>query len=186
MQKWEWKIGGKGETIDLASEVYKTLMAHIEDKDLKVYVASDSQQRGLYTKMVGIVVIRMGNRGCRVFVATENMPRIGRIIPRGERFGKEDFALLRQRLLEEAYTIIQIAKYVEPILVEAENDFFDKTGKMREVLFQTAVDINTEEKWASNKFLKEILGYIKAFGYEALVKPEAMMASNAADFFAKR
>lgn len=185
MNDWKWQIGGTGKKISLYEEVYKTLYKNI-DKDLKVYVASDSQNYSTHTNMTAIVVIRLGNNGCRIFVASKKMPRIGRIIPRGESFGKEDYASLRRRLLEEAHVIVQTALLVEPICAQVENDYFEATGRIRNIQFETEADVNDSDRWASNKFLHEVVGYIKAFGFTVNHKPNSTMASNAADHYVKR
>jgi len=178
-----WKTA-KGEKISLQPEIYKTLMSNI-DKELTVYIATDSQQKGLYTKFATLVVVRLGNNGCRVFVNVNKVPRIGRIIPRGEKFGPKDFSLLRQRLLKESELTIETARIVEIVLYLVEDDYFTSTGRIRKLNLRVEADVNTNPKYNSNKFLKEIVGYIKGCGFEVFTKPNSLMASNAADKFAK-
>lgn len=179
-----WKVRGRGAQIDL-DETFKSIVLNNLDKDLQVYIACDSQQFGKVTRFDVVVVVKLGNNGCRILSASTKMPRIGRIIPKGDKFGKADIALLRLRILQEAGFIVHTANIIKPILVEIENNLFEQTKRVREFKLSTQVDVNTNAKWMSNKILNEVIGYIRSFGYEVSAKPCAIMASAVADHFVK-
>jgi len=180
-----WVQGYNKRVDEINKSLYDTLFKNM-DKEMEVIVACDSQQYPYHTKMTSIVVVRYFSKGCTFFVKSEKIPRIGRIIPKGEKFGPQDMAFLRLRLLEEASNIIETARFVEPIVRMVEEDHFEKTGRIQMIGFHTEADVHTDAKEVSNAFLKEIVGYIRGCGFEVRAKPDAMMASNAADKFAKK
>ncbi len=166
--------------------VYETLKDNSE-KELEVYIATDSQQEGKKTQFGTVVVIKMGNKGCRVFVSREKMYRIGKPIDKRSGFDSEDYAALRRRLMTEATFVIDTANKILPVVEQFELDHLMETGEEKSVYFMTEIDANTDgnPKHISNRYAKEMLGYVKAAGFPCQCKPNSVMASNAADIYAK-
>ena len=81
---------------------------------------------------------------------------------------------LNQKLLKEVYKSIEIAYSINPLL------------ELYDIKLEIHVDINADERWASNKSMSQAVGYIMGMGYDYKVKPDAFAASFNADRYAKR
>jgi predicted RNase H-related nuclease YkuK (DUF458 family) len=120
--------------------------------NLKMYVGSDSQDYGKITRSVTVVVYRYGHRGAHfVYHRTEDLRARD----------------IRARLMKEAQDTLEAAQIIDseiPISFES-LDF----------------DFNTAPKWASNKVLSEVKGWMKGMNYKATFKGEHVIATKAAD-----
>jgi len=79
----------------------------------------------------------------------------------------------RDRLLKEAYQLVEVAQYLRDSDIE-----FDS----RILKVDLQLDFNKEKPHESEKYLDEAAGYVRAMGFEVNVKPDAPAASYAADF----
>jgi predicted RNase H-related nuclease YkuK (DUF458 family) len=122
-----------------------------------VYVGTDSQQHGLYTEFVTVIVVHEKMKGARVFYTQEKVPRI---------------KSLRERLLKEVWMSVQLAMEISPMLSE-------------ESELQVHCDINTNTKFKSSAYVKEVVSMVVSQGFECKLKPEAWAAGHAADHVVK-
>lgn len=79
----------------------------------------------------------------------------------------------RDRLMTEAYQLVEVAQYLR----DADLEYHPKILK-----FDLQLDFNREKPNESEKYLMEASGYVTAMGFEVNIKPDAPAASYAADF----
>jgi len=127
--------------------------------NLKIYIATDSQDSGLESKYATVVVYRYGKRGAHYIYFKENVPR------------RDMFT----RLYDEAVRTIETAQLIDseiPISFAA-----------------LEFDYNTIPRWASNKLVSSIRGWVKGLNYNAVFKNttnDIMIAAKAADHVCRR
>lgn len=120
--------------------------------NLKVYISTDSQNYGAKTVYATAIVFRYGLRGAHYIFRRQRIPRI-----------RDTFS----RLWKEAEFTIEIAEQITkeiPIKIEA-----------------LEFDYNNKKVTKSSNLIPAILGWAKSLGYNALVKPDEMIAAKAAD-----
>jgi predicted RNase H-related nuclease YkuK (DUF458 family) len=120
--------------------------------NLKMYIGTDSQDYGAITRSVTVVVYRYGHRGAHFVYFKYEVPRVRDMIV---------------RLLKEAQDTLEAANLIDseiPVSFES-LDF----------------DFNTVPRWASNKVLASVRGWIKGMNYNATFKGEHVIATKAAD-----
>lgn len=120
--------------------------------NMKIYIGTDSQDYGRITRYVTVVVYRYGHRGAHFVYFKEETPRVRDI---------------SSRLLGEAQKTIECAQMIDgeiPVSFEA-LDF----------------DFNSVPKWASNKVLPAVRGWVSGLQYKASFKGEHVIATKAAD-----
>jgi predicted RNase H-related nuclease YkuK (DUF458 family) len=126
---------------------------------IKVCVGTDAQRRGRGHKFVTVIaLISEGKGGMLMYTVEHEMHKI----------------TLNQKLLKEVYKSIEIAYSINPLL------------ELYDIKLEIHVDINADERWASNKSMSQAVGYIMGMGYDYKVKPDAFAASFNADRYAKR
>jgi predicted RNase H-related nuclease YkuK (DUF458 family) len=123
-----------------------------------VYVGTDSQQNGKATEFVSVIVVHEPTKGGRAFYSSESAERIN---------------TLRERLLKEAWLSVQLALEISP--------FLDEQSEL-----QVHIDANTNTKFKSSKYVKELVSLVVSQGFKAMVKPEAWVAMHVADHVVKR
>lgn len=127
--------------------------------NMKIYIATDSQDQGQNSKYATVVVYRYGKRGAHFIYYKETVPR------------KDMYT----RLYEEATRTIEAAQLIDseiPISFEA-----------------LEFDYNTIPRWASNKLISSIGGWVKGLNYKAVFKNtsnDIMIAAKAADHVCRR
>jgi predicted RNase H-related nuclease YkuK (DUF458 family) len=121
-------------------------------EDVKIYIGTDSQTNGAWTQYATVIVLHWGNRGASVLYAKERLPRINDMFT---------------RLWNEVERSIQAA------------EFMVNSGLPRANYID--LDYNPDPKYNSNSILRSAVGYVESMGYEARVKPEAIIASSCAD-----
>lgn len=121
--------------------------------DVKIYVGTDSQTVGSYTNYATVIVLHWGNRGANVFYSKEKLPRINDMF---------------KKLWGEVERSIEIAEFML-------NNGLPKVTYID-------LDYNPDPQYKSNNVLRSAIGYVESMGYEARVKPEAIIASSCADF----
>lgn len=120
--------------------------------NLKLYIGTDAQDYGKITRFATCIVYRYGHRGAHFIYFREEVPTVRDMIT---------------RLLDEARRTIEIAQIIdEEIPVSFESLDFD---------------FNTVPKWASNKVLSSVRGWVTGLNYKATFKGEHVIATKAAD-----
>lgn len=126
---------------------------------LKVCVGTDAQRKGRGHKFVTVIALIVERNGGMLMYSSEYEP---------------NKITLNQKLLKEVYKSIEVAYEINPLL------------ELYDIKLEIHVDINPDEKWASNKSMSQAVGYIMGMGYEYRVKPDAFCSSFCADRFAKK
>lgn len=123
----------------------------------KIYVGTDSQQDGLKTQFVTVVVIHDEGKGGRAFYTKDTVPRI---------------KSLRERLLKEVWMSVQLAMEISP--------FIKETSEL-----EVHVDVNTNTRFKSSAYVKEVTSLVVSQGFNAKLKPDAWAAMHVADHVVK-
>jgi predicted RNase H-related nuclease YkuK (DUF458 family) len=148
----QWKTVEGHKVEDLAVSLQDAL------KGLKtVYIGTDSQQDGLKTQFVTVIVILEPAKGGRAFYTKEAVPRI---------------KSLRERLLKEVWMSVATALEVSPMLSEQSE-------------LEVHVDANPNTKFKSSAYVKELTSMVVSQGFTAKLKPEAWAAMHVADHVVK-
>lgn len=122
-----------------------------------VYIGTDSQQDGMKTQYVTVVVIHDPGHGGRVFYTTEVVPRI---------------KSRRERLVKEAWLSVMLAMEINPMLSE-------------ESTLEVHLDANPNTKFESSKYVKEMVSLVVSQGFAYKIKPDAWAAGHVADHVVK-
>lgn len=120
--------------------------------NLKMFIATDSQDQGQYSKYATVIVYRYGTRGAHYVYYREDVPRC-----------KDMFT----RLYDEAVRTIETAQMIDeeiPVSFEA-----------------LEFDYNNLPKHNSNKLLSSIRGWVKGLNYKPVFKGSDLIAAKAAD-----
>ncbi|MFC1503951.1 ribonuclease H-like YkuK family protein [Spirochaetota bacterium] len=138
-------------------------------REIKDYIKADQDK--VYNFVIGTDSVSHHNK--TIFVTAMIIHRIGK----GARFfytrRRTNYAMdIYSRLLQETYDSIKVMKEIEKteILYSINN-------------FSIHIDVGNNGK--SRQVLHDCINYVKGFGYDCKVKPEAFVASNVADRFTK-
>jgi len=123
-----------------------------------LHVGCDSQQYGLHTEFVRVIVLLKPGKGGRVFWSKERVDRI---------------ESLRERLLREVWMSVEVAMELDAVVSE-------------DVEINVHVDANPNTKFKSSCVVKEMVGMVVGQGFTALTKPDAWAASHVSDHVVKR
>ena len=123
-----------------------------------VHIGTDSQQNAKTTEFVTVVVIHNPGKGGRAFWTVESTPRI---------------KSLRERLLKEVWLSVQLGLEMVDMITEQSQ-------------LMVHVDANTDTKFKSSAYAKELAAMVVSQGFTALLKPEAWAATHAADHVVKK
>lgn len=140
------------------------------EPNTKVYLGSDSVEYkkgdAWYAKYVVVLVVHLGQKhGAKVFSYQER-----------EKVYDLKKNSVRLQLMTEVYKLAECYLDMQEIL-----EPFDMEG-----LLEVHLDVNSNDRWASNAVVKEAVGYIKGItGLDAKIKPESQVASHCADHGAK-
>jgi predicted RNase H-related nuclease YkuK (DUF458 family) len=126
---------------------------------VRVCVGTDAQRKGRGHKFVTMIALVSEGKGGKLMYTEIIEPHK---------------ITLNQKLLKEVYKSIEIAYEINPLL------------ELYDVKLEIHVDINSNEKWDSNKSMSQAVGYIMGMGYDYKVKPDAFCASFNADRYAKK
>jgi len=124
-----------------------------DDSDFEIYVGTDSQVYGNYTKFVTAICMYDGDRGAHVIYHPNKIYR--------------DERELFNRLWEEAQMTMEIA-----------GQLTEKLGRSQVI---THFDVNPSDKYRSNVVHKATVGLAESGGFRFSVKPNAWAATCAAD-----
>lgn len=126
--------------------------------DLRMYIATDSQDNGLHSRFATCIVYRYGTRGAHYIFYKEEVPRI---------------PVMYNRLFDEAVRTIATADILReeiPALQITALEF----------------DYNQIPRYKSNALVQNIGGWAKGLGYNVSFKGGGMIASKAADHECRR
>ncbi len=121
-------------------------------KDVEVMVGCDSHNRQLYTLYTTTVVLRYHRNGAQVLYRREKAPKVVDLWTR--LWGEVERSLAVAQLLRESGRI--------PVR-------------------RIDMDLNSDNRFASNKLHTAAVGYIRSHGYEPHTKPDLLIASWAAN-----
>ncbi len=117
----------------------------------EVHVGTDSLQSGRYTHFVTVVAILTPHKGGRAIYRREVTSRI---------------TSLRERLFREVWLSVEVAMLLAPVV----------PGEMT-----VHIDANTEQRYASSRYVEELVGLVVSQGFKYHVKPEAWASTTCAD-----
>jgi hypothetical protein len=131
-------------------------MKEDEKRKYKVMIGTDSDgsSEEIIDFITAVVIHRVGNGG-RYFWRKVNLNR---------------FHTLRDRIIQEVLFSLDVAKEILSALKEADGPRFD---------FEIHIDVG--EKGETKSIMQEVIGMVRAYNFEARVKPESCAASNVAD-----
>tara|TARA_R110002020_G_scaffold41921_16_gene123262 strand:- start:242 stop:721 length:480 start_codon:yes stop_codon:yes gene_type:complete len=117
----------------------------------EIFVGTDSQVRGQFTKFTVVVAAYEEGKG-------------GKVIARSAKIA--NYPDLRTRLLQETWFSIELAL---------------ELSKELDHVITIHCDVNADPTYKSGLYAKEVQGYVKGFGFDCEIKPSAWCASNCAD-----
>jgi len=137
-----------GQYVDLIKHTIDTLA---QNRDAKVYVGSDSQNRGELTRYAVTVAFRYGTRGTHFIY---------------HRFSTKRITDRWRRLWKEVELSVEIAKQLEENSIK---------------VHCVDLDFNKREMARSHEMVAAARGYVMGSGFNCSIKPEEQVASRAAD-----
>ena len=149
-------ISGRQYPLD---EVLVRIHAFIADKPQERYqiiVGSDSHPGGEVRFVTAITIRRMGNGG--IYFWTRSLP--------------ERYATLRDRIYRETMLSITLAQELRGRLKEVLGD---------EYFWNDQVHIDVGERGDTRELIRSVVGMVTAYGFEAVIKPNAFGACTVAD-----
>jgi len=142
--------------INQVVEEITRFMAEGKNRHYRIIIGSDSNGHNeeMIDFVTAIVVHRVGNGG-RYFWRRLELPK---------------FHTLRDRIIQEVLFSIEVAKEILIALKSLELPHFD---------FEIHVDIG--ENGETKSMMQEVIGMIRAYNFEARIKPESYVATKVAD-----
>ena len=141
------------------TRVVQLVRAFIEEKPKAVYeiiVGTDSHASDTVSFVTAITVRRVGNGG--IYFWTRSY--------------KNKFPNLRERIYSEAIHSIMLGQEIRGRLKEElQDDFF----------WNDQIHIDIGENGKTREFIDAVVGMVKGYGFEAVIKPHAFGASAVAD-----
>lgn len=133
-----------------------------------------SRSEGEFRLMIGSDSQPKGNRKSVTFVSAVILHRVGK----GGRYYVHKEAVnhpfsLRQRMFAEAGYSLQLGGMLSEALQE------------KGLPMQIQVHLDIGEKGATKQLIRELVAWISASGYEAMIKPNSFGASKVADRYTK-
>jgi predicted RNase H-related nuclease YkuK (DUF458 family) len=144
-----FKSGTNHKPINLIDYIIQYLK---DNPETKIYVGTDSQNRGPETIFATAIVLRYRSRGCHVIYHKIKVPIVKDIW---------------SRLWREAEMSLETALFLtenSPLKIESID-----------------LDFNEDIKKASNKLISATKGWIHSAGYKVTTKPSLQVATRAAD-----
>ncbi len=120
--------------------------------DVEVMIGCDSHNRQLHTIYTTTVVLRYHRNGAQVIYKKEKAPKVNDLWTR--LWGE----------VERSLAVAQLLRTAGDIPVK-----------------RIDMDLNSDERFASNKLHAAAIGYIRSHGYEPHTKPDLLIASWAAN-----
>lgn len=150
----KWKDLGTHKEIELVSFIKEYL---IEKPETKLFIGTDSQNRGRKTNYALVIVLYNERKGGKVLFTKTSLSRI-----------KDGF----NRLFKEIEYSLEIAGVLSD-------------SGISKSLLTIDMDYNIDKKYFSNSVLIAALGWATSLGYTCRSKPHSAAASHAADMLVK-
>ncbi|MBI4132493.1 MAG: hypothetical protein HY473_00130 [Candidatus Sungbacteria bacterium] len=141
--------------------VFDEIIAYIKsqpERSYQVIVGSDSAARSPVSLVTAVTVWRVGNGAVHFWVVSD----------------KKTFHTLRDRIYEEAMQSITLAQELRSGLRERLGDEFLWDEKIQ-------VHIDIGKNGPTRDLIDQVIGMVKGFGFQAVIKPGAFGASQVAD-----
>jgi predicted RNase H-related nuclease YkuK (DUF458 family) len=164
MRQFNWKNTKREFVPDVVQYIKDKMDEYERSDEFIIYIGCDSLPTKKKTAVYSTVIClyRVG-KGAQVFYSRErNVPVLG----------ENKMDKMKYRLREEIYRVTDAAL----MIVDS-----DLLNDKRIIDYQVHVDVNPNEKFASNLVYKEAVGYIGAMGLSVYTKPDAMAASFVSD-----
>ncbi len=137
--------------------IIKSFISEQPETSYNISVGTDSQNFG-YTKMVVVVAVHRVGKGGIFFYDINRIKAINNI---------------SQKLLHETSVSLEIATKLSEV--------FEK----EEISYDISIHVDAGENGQTSKLIPEIVGWIKACGFQCETKPNSYAASSIADKFSK-
>ena len=141
--------------------VFEEIVSYIKAEphySYQIIVGSDSASRNPVSLVTALTLWRVGNGGVHFWVDSD----------------KKTFRTLRDRIYEEAMQSITLAQEIRSGLREKLGEEFLWDDKIK-------VHIAIGENGPTRELIDQVVGMVKGFGFEAVIKPGAFGASQVAD-----
>lgn len=141
--------------------VFEEIVAYVRwrpERSYRIIVGSDSAARNPASLVTAVTVWCVGNGGVHFWVTSE----------------KKSFYTLRDRITEEAVRSIILAQELRSGLREKLGEEFLWDDKIQ-------VHIDVGQNGPTRDLIDQVVGMVKGFGFEAVIKPGAFGASQVAD-----
>ncbi|QQE79393.1 ribonuclease H-like YkuK family protein [Alicyclobacillus sp. SO9] len=145
------------------TEVVEDILLDIRNKpsdDFRLMIGTDSQPKesGRSVTFVSAIISHRVGKGARYYIHKDR---------------ENHLFSLRQRMFTEAAYSLQLGGML--------SEEFQERGETRPI--QVHLDIG--ERGATKQMIREIVSWITASGYEAMIKPDSFCASKVADRYTK-
>jgi uncharacterized protein len=151
-----WRTGNGDEVADVRSHLKTRIKTGLYKS---LIIGCDSQVHRKRVVFVTVIILDTDGSGAQ-FVYTKDVLK------------RSEFHSINERLLKETEFSVDIALDIL--------DIVDEFG----MKIAIHADVNPNERWASNKVINEVVGWITGMGFDCHVKPDAFASSSVADRFA--
>ncbi len=141
--------------------VFEEVLSYIKaepERSYQIIIGSDSAARSPVSLVTALTIRRVGNGAVHFWVESE----------------KKIFHTLRDRIYEEAMQSLTLAQEIRSGLREKFGEEFLWDDKIQ-------VHIDIGENGPSRDLIDQVVGMVKGFGFEAVIKPGSFGASQVAD-----
>lgn len=158
-RKWKTMLGD--EVPDMRAQLEELMLEGGKD----VHVGTDSQQNGLHTDYVTVIVVLTPSKGGRAFYTKQRVTRIRE---------------LRERLTKEAWMSTELAMELSGTSDIGDGRSIMHSDRMPNGL-SVHLDLNPDARHRSSQYVQELVGLVVGQGFRCLLKPDSWAASHAAD-----
>lgn len=152
----KWRQLNGDPILEIKEKVEQTIIEETQKGHrLKVCIGTDSQVKGNSVEFACVIVFLREKKGGFMYINNYRME-------------KKEMSL-KQRMILEVSRSVEVAYSL--------CDLFDQY----DIEMEIHADINTDPYFASNKALKEAMGYILGMGFAFKAKPDAFASSSCAD-----
>ncbi len=152
----KWRRLNGDPILEIKEKVEQTIIEETQKGyRLKVCIGTDSQVKGNSVEFACVIVFLREKKGGFMYINNYRMD-------------KKEMSL-KQRMILEVSRSVEVAYNL--------CDLFDQY----DIEMEIHADINTDPYFASNKALKEAMGYILGMGFAFKAKPDAFASSSCAD-----
>jgi len=143
------------------ARVFDEVIAYVNrepERSYQIIVGSDSAARNPVSLVTALTIRRVGNGAVHFWVMSE----------------KKIFHTLRDRITEEAMQSIMLAQEIKSGLRDRLGEEFLWDDKIQ-------VHIDVGENGPTSDLIDQVVGMVKGFGFQAVIKPDSFGASQVAD-----